>query len=392
MKVLLLYQFGREDQHISMLFSHLNKNFIEADSLNIVNFEFLSKSKTKLPGIYRFLLPLLKIPKIRGVISDLFRKNIILSLAKKYQVVDIHFFSTFYDKIIPQMKALSMRIKVTVWGNDFYGLSAERTEQQRPLYGLVDCIQIATQKMSSDFLEKFPEYSSKIRFAHFGIQQFKLLKDLDNIEGLNNYRHEFEISSEQIIIACGYNGSKSQQHSIIIDSISKLPSYLKSGIFLLLQMTYGSTPKYIKDTKNQLERAGLSYKLITEYLTLEKVAKLRLLTDITINIQKTDAFSASIQESIFAGNVIIAGDWLPYNHFEDNGIYLVKTNIEGLTSKIKTCLDQFTSFKARCSYNREKINCFSSWGNSLKDWVSIYRELEGDLSLSEENHKNENNS
>ena len=180
MKILLLYQFGNHAQMIDNLIIYLNKNIIEADSFNIVNWQFQGGPNSKLPVVLKILKPFINIPKIRGILLILFQQKIIADLSNNYQLIDIHFFSTNYDKIIPHLIEQNKRIKITIWGSDFYRASKRRIEEQRQLFGLVDCIQVATTRMGMDFLEKFPEYSSKIRYAHFGMQQFDLMKEFDN--------------------------------------------------------------------------------------------------------------------------------------------------------------------------------------------------------------------
>jgi len=376
MKILLLSQFGHT-QLLDALVSNLHRNSINADCFNIVNWQIPSKSELELPMILKLLKPFIKIPKVRGILLKLFRKSIVINLAKNYQIIDIHFFDPFYDKVIPKLKAHGMKIKITVLGSDFYPIKAERIEQQRPLYGMVDCIQVATHRMGSDFLKKFPEHSSKIRYGHFGMQQFSFIEQFDLPHVLNSYQNALGIPKEKIIVACGYNGNRRQQHGIIIDSISKLPKHQKDSLFLVLHMTYGSTPSYIEEIKKQLDKSGLQYKLFVKYQSPEDLAKLRLITKIAVNIQISDAFSASIQEYIFAGNILIAGDWLPYDFLKENNIYYIETDRENLGKMISNCLGALDFYKDKCIHNRERVSKFSSWESSIKDWVSIYNELAG---------------
>jgi glycosyltransferase involved in cell wall biosynthesis len=375
MKVLLLYQFEHRRQLIDTLVFYLNKYSIESDSFNIVNWQFQGKPKHKLPVALRILKPLIRIPKIRGILLLLFQRKIIIAIAKNYQVIDIHFFSASYDKIIPRLSDQNKKIKITLWGSDFYGAEKERIEKQRTLFGLVGCIQVATPQMCIDLLDKFPEYNSKIKFAHFGIQQFEYINKFSVPEELHKYRYDFRIPEKKVTIACGYNGSWSQQHSSIIDSISGLLPEFKESVFLILHMSYGSTLKYRNEIADLLEKTGVSYKLIDKSLTEEEVAKLRLITDIAINISISDAYSASIQEHIFAGSIVIAGNWLPYNFMKDEGIYFIETDLNDLTEEISDCIKNLENHKCRTVGNNEKIYNLSSWDKSIKAWCEIFKEL-----------------
>lgn len=375
MRILHLYEFENHAQIIDNLIFYLNKSLIEADSFNIINWDFQCRLRSKLPGFFRILKPLLAIPKIHGLFLFLFQRKIIINLSRNYEVIDIHFFSTCYDKIIPQLKRQNKEIKITVWGSDFYRVTKKRIEEQRSLYGLVDCIQVATKRMGTDFIKTFPEYGSKIRFAHFGMQQFDIIKEFDNKAELCKYRHSLGIPDDKIIISCGYNGSTSQQHLIIIDSIANLKPPLKEAVFLLFQMTYGLTEEYLDQIIDHLTKAGLSYKIITNLLPKDEVAKLRLIPDIAVSISMSDAFSASVQEQIFAENIVITGNWLPYDYLKDRNIYFIETEIIDLTGKIADCLENLEIHKNRLVNNRDKIYKVSSWENSIMDWVQIYGEI-----------------
>jgi len=375
MKVLILYQFWNHTQLIATLISYLHKNSIEADSFNIVNWKILSGSDSNIPLFLRIIGPVIRIPKVRGILLLLFQKKIILNLCEKYQVIDIHFLSEYYDEIIHTLKAKNKLIKITVAGSDFYRASKERIEQQRALYELVNCIQVASPRMKSDFLMQFPEYEAKIKLAHFGMQQFELIDSLNVAQNLPKYREEFALPPDKVIIACGYNGSQLQQHLKMIDSVSKIKEDLRQSVFLLLQMTYGAKKEYQAKVLDELTKSGLPFKLLTTFLTEDQIARLRLVTDIALNIQKTDAYSASVQEQIFAGNIVIAGSWLPYNFLIENDIYFIKTGIKDLTEKISDCLTKLDIHKSRITTNRENIYRISSWERSILDWVVTYRQL-----------------
>ena len=91
----------------------------------------------------------------------------------------------------------------------------------------------------------------------------------------------------------------------------------KKEIFLLLQMTYNGTDRYIRQVADAAKKTGCEYRVIRHYLTDEEVADLRIMTDIYINAQTTDAFSGSVCENLFAGTILINAEWLRYQEFKD---------------------------------------------------------------------------
>ena len=62
--------------------------------------------------------------------------------------------------------------------------------------------------------------------------------------------------------------------------------------------------------------------VLTQFLGPEDSAMLRLSADVFILAIRTDAFSASMQEYLYAGACVLKGAWLGYPQLEDMGIEL----------------------------------------------------------------------
>jgi len=373
MKILILYQ-----DYITLLDDlvyYLNKNNIEADSFDIVNWKFSGSSKRSLPLLVKILTPILRLPKAHGLLLPIFQHKVILNLAGKYDIIDIQYLGQVYDKIIPCIQSLNRVIKATLWGSDFYRIDNKRIEDLRPLLGMASLIQLPTKRMKQDFVKTFSEHESKVRIIHYGNTVFEVIKNFDYPGGIMACKKEFGISDDTIILTCGYNGSRGQQHLKILEAIADLDASLKRKIYLLLPMTYGTTANYLGEVKEQIKKLGVPYTIFTKWMNDNDIARLKLITDVAINIQVTDAFSASVQEHIFAGNVFVVGDWLPYDYLEENDIYHIKTNLDDLTEMLSSCLRDLNFHKQMALNNKEKIYSISSWENSIGDWVSTYRDL-----------------
>ncbi|MFZ4724000.1 MAG: hypothetical protein ACOYMD_00990 [Paludibacter sp.] len=375
MKILVLYQFNNHNQTVDLLCTHLYSKGVLCDSFNITSFRFFSKSKSDYPLLIKILNPLMFIPKLRGLLISLFRNKIIIKLSKNYTIIDINFFSEIYDTLIPVFKEENKIVKTTIWGSDFYRVDAHRVEVQRKLYKNVDCIQVASQRMLEDFSKKYPEQKSKITLAHFGNNMF------DSIENqlLKNDSFEckkgFGLPTDKIIIVCATNGSEGQQHEFMLESIKNLSTEIKNELFIILPMAYGGGLEYQNKIKNSITQLNIPYKILFSKLSVRDLSKLRIITDIIITIQKSDAFSAAIQEHLFAGSFLIAGDWLPYDIFQERGIFYTKTNLKNLTFSISEAYFKMESIKIACKENKLLINNLSSWKNSVNDWIEIYNQL-----------------
>ena len=99
------------------------------------------------------------------------------------------------------------------------------------------------------------------------------------------------------------------------------------------------------------------------------MAALRLLSDIFIQVQTTDALSGSTQEHLYAGSFTIVGDWLPYKILKESGV------VFNSVRSISEIIDIIELFNSECTDFKEKniyaIGMLSSWQYTIKDWVML---------------------
>lgn len=374
MKILVFHQFAHHNQLVASLCSNLNKQNVEADSFNIATWEFTTETTRKLPMLLSVLKVVLFHYKLKFLVLKLF-PFVLAPLVKNYQAIDIHFFGTIYFNIINFVKKEGIKVKIMIWGSDFYRAPTERRERQREYYRKSDMIQIATEKMKSDFLAYYHEFEEKISLAHFGIFQFDSIEKILQNNSVNSIKADLGLPTDKLILTCGYNGIKAQQHLLLLDAINTLSNLEKEKIFLLFPMTSGVDQSYQKEIENKLAEINCNYKILTTHLTVEEVCKLRISSDIVINIQISDAFSASIQEHIYAKNMVIVGDWLPYNKFDDYNIFYKKTSLKNLHTTLQEAIVNYSELKTICNQNTDKVSKMSSWSYVIKNWVNLYKKL-----------------
>jgi hypothetical protein len=70
----------------------------------------------------------------------------------------------------------------------------------------------------------------------------------------------------------------------------------------------------IKNLIDRIRNFGINNLVIEERVNDFELAEIRFVSDITINMQTTDALANSIKEAIAAQNILIVGDWLPYDY------------------------------------------------------------------------------
>jgi len=138
-------------------------------------------------------------------------------------------------------------------------------------------------------------------------------------------------------------------------------------------MTYGTEPEYRNKLKEALTRFPYPHAAIEYFLSDEDNAHLRKATDILIQVQKSDSFSASTQEHMFAGNLLITGDWLPYGDLEESGIYFRKIGLPRKSGdELLYCIEHLSQEKEKCNQNADAIYKLSSWSANIPHWLELY--------------------
>ena len=104
------------------------------------------------------------------------------------------------------------------------------------------------------------------------------------------------------------------------------------------------------------------------------MAKLSLATDIYLQLRFTDALSASMQEQIYSGSIIIQGSWLEYDELDGVGLPILKINrMEELPERLKESIDNYDTNRPRPL--PDYIKRMSSGEMSRKQSMEIYGHL-----------------
>jgi hypothetical protein len=237
-------------------------------------------------------------------------------------------------------------------------------------------IQLETEQIKEEFLKYLPSACDKIRVARFGIYQLKYIDEI--IYNNSNYSLPIlqnDSLKNKIVITCGYNASKGQQHEKIINALQKLDFRQKNTIFLFFPMTYGIKKGYLNYIENLLQQTKIPYHIFSTHLSDKENSALKVLTDIVVNIQITDTLSASLQEHLYAKNILLAGEWLPYKIYDEANIFYLKTSYNELANNISCCIDNLDVLKEKTKENHLKIKKLSTWETVVPDWTKIYTEL-----------------
>jgi len=313
-----------------------------------------------------------KIPKLRGIFK-MAKFVWAMSRLGSYDICHIHFVGIEALLLAKLARKRSKRLIASLWGSDFHRTSKRFKRWQERVYDRADYITFPTNEMLESFNDYYQDrYVEKLRVCTFGLAPLEFLKRTELTP--KDCRKYFSIPEDAITVCVGYNASLQHRHKEVIRSIAKNKPHLPRNLFLIFPMTYGRDERYVAEVKEEIRKLGISNLVLDNFMTPEESAMLRMATDVFINVQTTDALSGSMLEHIYAGSVVITGDWLPYKALEEMGIDVYKVSKpDDVGGVLWYMLSNFESWRGKNHASKENVYEFASWEHNIKSWVRLWR-------------------
>ena len=315
------------------------------------------------------------IPKIRGYF---YMKKIIHQFNKldNYDIIHIFFLSRKYAFFTKEILRKCKKLVISIYGSDFYRAKWWEKIIQYPIIKYANRITFNNKQTLEEFSKYFKKIDKdKLKIKKFGLATLEILRNIEHISK-KDCKKSFNISTNSLVVTCGNNASQGNDHIKIIKSIEIVKHRLPDNILFLFPFTYAFNREYFLKVKDLLDKTNLNYKILTDFLSDYKVAQLRKVSDIMINLQISDQLSGSMQESLYTGNIIITGDWLPYKILEEKGIFMLKISSVGeVGEKLLYSVNNLRNLKESCKGNGQIIWNISSWDKNINDWVHMYSEM-----------------
>lgn len=299
----------------------------------------------------------------------------LLLLRAGEDIVHFHFARWFYFLLVPTLQRLPRPSAVTVYGSDYYRIGPLRRRLQRCFFRSVNAVTFTNEATLAAVIEADPGLEAKCSVTRFGLTP---LEAIDRYRGMSaeRMRDLLGLPTFPVTVCCGYNANPGQQHLAMIDALGRLPDALKAKTLFVFPMGYGGTEGYVEEVKGALRGSGLAYRVLEEFMQGEKIAALRLLPDIMINMLVTDQFSGSMQEHLYAGNCVIAGGWLPYETLEANGVRMLRPGTFGeLPEALATAVNTLQACRESAPGNASAVAALSSWSATIGAWETLYEML-----------------
>ncbi|MCY6353971.1 methyltransferase domain-containing protein [Clostridium sp. ZS2-4] len=297
----------------------------------------------------------------------------ILCLPNYYDIVHIHYLTPFYGQFSKIIRNKSDRLIISIWGSDFYRTNAQQKEMQRSIINVADMITFDNSATMNNFIEYYGvQILGKTSLNLFGLTALEHIKRIEYTD-VEKIKDKLKIPQESIVVTCGYNAYFAHNHLEIIKSLVKYKDEFPDRTYFIFPMTYGGDAQYIDTVENELQSSGLNYRVLRKFMNFDEIAKLTRSTDILVQVQITDTLSATMLEHMFNGNIIITGEWLPYEPLKKRGIFYKEVDsVNNVGMMLSEVIEKLPEIKMKCTNNKDIIWAMSAWENTLKGWNDVY--------------------
>lgn len=299
--------------------------------------------------------------------------KMILEQLPIYDAIQCLWIEGYWCQFQQLMRHRSKRLNLNVGGSDFYRANKEQLDNKKELIACADKVTAETEGTIQDFTEYYGELvKDKMGLLPFGIEVLDFIKFHRN-SSKNAIKEKFRIPQNKIIVTCGHNGGKAHQHIKIIEAMSCLERSVRDRLLCVFPMTYPKDDDYICEVHEKARECGLNHRILTEFMDFEQMAEYALISDIMIHVQTTDQLSSTMLEEMYAGSIIIAGSWLPYQSLHRMGMYFLDVDaISEVTSAVHKAVMNMDEYKKRCEGNREIVWEHSSWDGLAPKWRELW--------------------
>ncbi|PWL30501.1 MAG: hypothetical protein DCO96_05860 [Fluviicola sp. XM-24bin1] len=312
---------------------------------------------------------------LKGILAKVYLKLFRKSFTKKHtqsaDILDLHFVEPAYSKYIP---GLGKRFICTLFGSDLFRTNNAAKEQQRILFDTCDGI-LLSKNMVPYFEEHFGDKSDKYQFNQYGSTRIDSVYQAVGSMDKTTLQKKWDLIEGRTYVTIGYNGKPEQQHLEVLEQLKSLTEEEKSQLFLLFPMTYGGDEAYYESVTNTAHSFGLHYAAYFERMSDEQITELRILSDISINTQTTDALASSVKEAMVSGDILIVGEWLPYDIYKEMGVFYQTTDFVSLANILRNTLSNVDKLREQSVQNADIIRKFASWDVLIDRWIEDYQQL-----------------
>ncbi|MEG0864271.1 MAG: glycosyltransferase [Clostridia bacterium] len=208
------------------------------------------------------------------------------------------------------------------WGSDLMRASASALAKMRPYLKQCNAISVHNEQNRAQLRRVYGEQiAKKTTLLYFGQTGFA---DIDRVRREHDKaacKAHFGIDPSRFTVCVGSSASSAQQQLAVLESLRVLPAERFYNMAIILQQTYSENdPDYTRRVRECAHGLPCQTVVLTQFMNGTESAFLRLAADVFVHAIITDAFSASMQEYLYAGACVLKGAWLRYPQLAEMGI------------------------------------------------------------------------
>ncbi len=360
--------------HIKKFSEYLNKaneGDIHVDYFHL-DYEFTSEINNVIYPKRNFLNFLYNISGFRNFLFMLDLCLSFMKVKKKYDLVNLHYLTIHSFVLLPLYRIIGNKVMISPWGSDVNRINGLRKFLYQKIYNKADFISVPAIEFRKTVQKKFRVPDEKIVDVGFGSEMIDFILSRKHISKQKS-KNILGIK-DSYVIACGYNRSAAQNHSIMIDSIIENKDILPKNSVLLFLLTYGESYDLTRQFE-MLDNNAIPFMVFDKFIDNEKLFDVQNATDLFIHIQDTDANSAFMQEFLLCDALVLNGAWLRYTHLEKEGMpyfQVEQKTSESLSFALKSILSK--QININTTYAKVVIAGFG-WSSQIKRWYAFFRRI-----------------
>lgn len=199
-------------------------------------------------------------------------------------------------------------------------------------------------------------------------------RTIPNHQIIDGFVREYGYKKGLINVLCSSSVSANDQHFEVIESIKTFEN--PKEIQLIFMLTYGGSNDYKQKVLNEIHDKLNDFNTVVfdNFLAQEELYELRKVTDIYINMRKSDQLAGAVLESLFEGSLLISAEWLDYSTLDKLGVEYYKVHsFNELNKMLSESVKRLDHYKINQSLRNRTI-LFENFSlkSVLSKWDSHY--------------------
>ncbi len=317
--------------------------------------------------------------KIGTKVRRLKHENVWKNFLAGYDLYHLHYLGPTFREYVDFLPP-SSPLLVSIWGSDLMrsgGLSDYAN--QLAICHRASLITLRSLDMRELFLAKYGrEFESKLRMAKIGDGSVSSLDPILARGRSDSFRSKYNLPLNKILVCIGHNGFEANQQLEVIRALGLLDAKLKATTAFVAPFGYGGNSNYKSRLLAAAQTSGINLTILDKFLDFDEVGQLRLESDVLIHVPISDALSGTMCATLYAGNPVITGAWLPYGELRRRHIYLNEVReIPEIPAMLASVLNDLDGQRKKIANAREGILEITSWPKVIDGWLKVYEELLG---------------